>query len=149
MEKKPPTEILIDRLKDDIDENLRLTSRPIFNPMTQNTTSREERFEKEFNSKFGFGIWDSRATDKETMLRTHRDEGIFSSDVLEHSKSFFRKEINSLLDELLSEVEGMRKKELWLSRTYYPEELVNRNVAPIYNTALEDVRAIINNKKLK
>lgn len=48
----------------------------------------EKEFETRFNQKYGFGIWDSRATDKETMLRTHRDEGVWSSDVLEFCKSF-------------------------------------------------------------
>lgn len=45
-------------------------------------TEWERQFESEFNKRFGFGIWDSRAKDG------HRSEGINSSDVLEFAKSF-------------------------------------------------------------
>lgn len=49
------------------------------------TYMNEDEFETEFNKRFGFGIWDSRARNG------HRNEGISSTDVLEFSKAFIRK----------------------------------------------------------
>lgn len=76
--------------------------------MTQFHQEEQKRFEEMFNEKCGFGIWDSRATDAETGLRTHRDEGLYSSDVLEFAKKFISQSntraMKHILEELLAEI---------------------------------------------
>ena len=58
-----------------------------------------DRFEKRFNKKFGFGIWDSRAKDG------HLNEGIYSSDVLEYVKSFIAEELDEIEKRIETEME--------------------------------------------
>jgi hypothetical protein len=108
--------------------------------MTQNTTSREERFDKR-----------------------NVDGNFFESDVADDGsgrdiydipkiKSFIKDEINSLLDELLSEVDGMKLREKGMLNIHYAVDKtynieLDSDRALLYNQALDDVRAIINHKK--
>jgi len=87
---------------------------------TDNTTSREERYVNDFRD------W-----------RFKEDRQLSNSDILDWSNTWWLKEFNSLLDELLSEV-GEKKKYVVEN---FPEE-------EGYNQALDDVRSIINHKKL-
>lgn len=59
----------------------------------------DAEFETIFNQKFGFGIWDSRASDG------HRGEGISSSDVLEHSKAFLHERDKKILEGVIEAID--------------------------------------------
>jgi len=130
--------------------------------MTQNTTSREERFDEQFYKGIDFA--DFELSDKEKRImelrhglidgKTHtleevgKEFGVTRERIRqieakidekkrqkERVKTFFLKEMNPLLDELLSEVTA---KKGWIS-TIGGEKYLK----------LEDVTAIINHKKLK
>jgi hypothetical protein len=86
---------------------------------TNNKTSREERFDKQFVAKNGWEVEEKSA---------------------KIIKFFIKEEMNLLLDELLSEVgeeEKLKEYPGWQKSEFEVG----------YNQALEDVRAIINHKK--
>lgn len=53
-------------------------------------------------------------------------------------KSFLRQSHLKYLQSKKKELEGEIVKDMLLNRDYYPEELINRNVAPVYNLAKQE-----------
>lgn len=87
------------------EEGLKLTIKAIPNYVCEcKCHSPHPNWETEFNKRFGFGVWDSRA--ESNFGKTHREEGIFSSDVVE----FICSTLHSQLEELAEKIKRYQKK---------------------------------------
>lgn len=103
----------------------------------------ETRLENEFNERFGFGIWDSRAT------TGHRKEGISSTSVLEFFRAFAQSllqdrsqdTVGELIERLGDKFGGLQRREDGWFDVWSKTDL-NRKTVKIYLTASTPLEAL-------
>ena len=102
-------------------------------------------FEKDFNKKFGFGIW--RTSSKNAASEDIINGDIFSSDILEFSKSFLLKSCQEYTDSIIDEIVPKEKEFKGWHTAHSTEDFVDLSERYSFNQAIQQIKS--NYNKLK